>query len=59
LTARSHRPGTDKGTAIREPIGDETAAVFYAGDDVGDLPAVEEVNAWAGRSGCCTGSAWA
>jgi trehalose 6-phosphate phosphatase len=44
-------PGTDKGTAIRELIGDETAAVCYAGDDVGDLPAVREVNAWAARTG--------
>ena len=44
-------PGTDKGTVIRELIGDQTAAVFYAGDDVGDLPAVQEVNAWSGRSG--------
>ena len=44
-------PGTDKGTAIRELIGEETATVFYAGDDVGDLPAVREVNAWSGRSG--------
>jgi trehalose 6-phosphate phosphatase len=44
-------PGTDKGTAIRELISDETAAVFYAGDDVGDLPAVREVNAWSGRNG--------
>ncbi|HYZ57853.1 MAG TPA: trehalose-phosphatase [Streptosporangiaceae bacterium] len=44
-------PGTDKGTAIRELISDETAAAFYAGDDVGDLPAVQEVNAWSDRSG--------
>ena len=44
-------PGTDKGTAIRELIRDETTAVLYAGDDVGDLPAVQEVNAWADRSG--------
>ena len=44
-------PGTDKGTAIRELIRDETTAVLYAGDDVGDLAAVEEVNAWSGRSG--------
>ena len=44
-------PGTDKGTAIRELIGDQTAAVFYAGDDVGDLPAVREVNAWSARNG--------
>ena len=40
-------PGTDKGTAVRELIGEETAAVFYAGDDVGDLPAVQAVNAWS------------
>jgi trehalose 6-phosphate phosphatase len=44
-------PGIDKGTAIRELIGDETAAVCYAGDDVGDLPAVREVNAWSSRNG--------
>jgi trehalose 6-phosphate phosphatase len=44
-------PGTDKGSAIRELIGDETAAVLYAGDDVGDLPALREVRAWSGRSG--------
>ena len=43
-------PGIDKGTAIRELIGDGTAAAFYAGDDVGDLPAMQEVNAWADRS---------
>lgn len=44
-------PGTDKGTALRELIGAETAAVLYAGDDVGDLPAIAEVNAWSARSG--------
>ena len=32
-------------------IGEETAAVFYAGDDAGDLPAVQAVNAWSRRSG--------
>jgi trehalose 6-phosphate phosphatase len=44
-------PGIDKGTAIRELTGDGTAALLYAGDDVGDLPAVREVNAWSGRTG--------
>jgi trehalose-phosphatase len=44
-------PGYDKGAAIRKLIGDETAAVFYAGDDIGDVPALREVNAWSGRSG--------
>jgi trehalose 6-phosphate phosphatase len=44
-------PGINKGTAIRELAGDGPAAVWYAGDDVGDLPAVREVNAWSGRTG--------
>ncbi len=43
-------PSIDKGTAIRELINDDTAAAFYAGDDLGDLPAMAEVNAWARRS---------
>jgi trehalose 6-phosphate phosphatase len=44
-------PGINKGTAIRELLDDGTAAALYAGDDVGDLPAMQEVNAWADRSG--------
>ena len=44
-------PGIDKGTAIRELLCDDTAAAFYAGDDLGDLPAIAEVTAWARRSG--------
>ena len=44
-------PGIDKGTAIRELISHDTAAALYAGDDLGDLPAIKEVNAWAGRTG--------
>jgi trehalose 6-phosphate phosphatase len=44
-------PGTDKGTALRELITDRTAGVVYAGDDVGDLPAVRAVNAWSERTG--------
>jgi trehalose 6-phosphate phosphatase len=44
-------PGIDKGTAIRELVSDDPAAAFYAGDDLGDLPAIHEVNAWAERSG--------
>jgi len=43
-------PGIDKGTAIRELTGDQTAAVCYAGDDVADVPAMREVNAWSVRS---------
>ncbi len=44
-------PGIDKGTALRELLDGDPAAVFYAGDDVGDLDAVAEVRAWARRSG--------
>ena len=44
-------PGIDKGTAIQELIRDDTMAAFYAGDDLGDLPAIAEVKAWADRSG--------
>jgi trehalose 6-phosphate phosphatase len=44
-------PGIDKGTAIHELLSDDTAAALYAGDDLGDLPAIQEVNAWAERSG--------
>ena len=44
-------PGIDKGTAIRELVSEDTAAAFYAGDDLGDLPAIGEVNAWAERTG--------
>ncbi len=44
-------PGIDTGTAIRELIGDDTTAACYAGDDLSDLPAIREVQAWAKRSG--------
>jgi trehalose 6-phosphate phosphatase len=44
-------PGIDKGTAIRELLEEDRAAVLYAGDDVGDLDAMVEVNAWAERVG--------
>ena len=44
-------PGLDKGTAIRELLDGDPAAALYAGDDLGDLPAIGEVNAWAERSG--------
>jgi trehalose 6-phosphate phosphatase len=44
-------PGTDKGTAVRELIGDKTTAVCFAGDDVGDVPAVQAVDDWSGRTG--------
>jgi trehalose 6-phosphate phosphatase len=44
-------PGIDKGTAIRELLTAGTSAALYAGDDLGDLPAFAEVNAWAQRTG--------
>lgn len=44
-------PGIDKGTAVRELLEEDRAAVLYAGDDVGDLDAMVEVNAWAERVG--------
>jgi trehalose 6-phosphate phosphatase len=44
-------PGLDKGAAIRELLSDDPAAAFYAGDDLGDLQAIQEVNAWGERSG--------
>ena len=50
-SSRSAFPGLDKGTAIRELLSRDPAAALYAGDDLGDLPAIGEVNAWARRSG--------
>jgi trehalose 6-phosphate phosphatase len=44
-------PGLDKGAAIRELLSDDPAAACYAGDDLGDLPAIDAVNAWAERTG--------
>ncbi|MGD0246094.1 MAG: trehalose-phosphatase [Streptosporangiaceae bacterium] len=44
-------PGIDKGTVLRELLDSDPAAALYAGDDVGDVAAMDEVKAWAGRSG--------
>ena len=44
-------PGVDKGAAIQELLSDDPAAACYAGDDLGDLPAIGAVNAWAERTG--------
>jgi trehalose 6-phosphate phosphatase len=48
-------PGLDKGTAIRELISDGNGtgigAACYAGDDVGDVHAIGEVQAWARHTG--------
>ena len=44
-------PGIDKGTVMRELLTGDTTAAFYAGDDIGDLPAVQAMNAWSDRTG--------
>jgi trehalose 6-phosphate phosphatase len=52
--------GVDKGTALTELIAErDPAAVFFAGDDLGDLPAFEAVRVAraAGREGIAVCSA--
>lgn len=44
-------PGLSKATALRELLSANTTAAFYAGDDLGDLPAIEAVRSWATRTG--------
>lgn len=43
-------PGLNKGTALRRLLGDPTAVVF-AGDDLGDLPAMEAARQWGADTG--------
>jgi len=45
------REPVEEAAAVRELLGEDRAAVLYAGDDVGDLDAMVEVNAWAERVG--------
>lgn len=44
-------PGLDKGAAVHELLSDDPAGACYAGDDLGDLPAIGAVNTWAERTG--------
>lgn len=44
-------PGLSKATALRELLEPETSAALFAGDDLGDLPAVAELREWSGRTG--------
>lgn len=44
-------PGLSKATALRKLLSPDTSAAFYAGDDLGDLPAIEAVQDWAARTG--------
>jgi trehalose 6-phosphate phosphatase len=44
-------PGIDKASAIWRLVDDETEALLYIGDDVGDLPAFAAVRQWRERTG--------
>lgn len=44
-------PGLSKATALDELLAGDPAAALFAGDDLGDLPAVQAVRQWAGRTG--------
>jgi trehalose 6-phosphate phosphatase len=44
-------PGPSKATALRELLTPDTSAALFAGDDLGDLPAVGAVSAWAAATG--------
>jgi|KBSSwiStaDraftv2_1062776.scaffolds.fasta_scaffold351864_2 trehalose 6-phosphate phosphatase len=44
-------PGIDKASAVRRLVNDETEALVYIGDDVGDLPAFAAVRQWRERTG--------
>jgi trehalose 6-phosphate phosphatase len=44
-------PGTSKAHAIRTLLTDDVAAAVYAGDDAGDVSAVEALREWATASG--------
>lgn len=43
-------PGLDKGTALRRLLDDPTAVVF-AGDDLGDVPAMKVARQWGAETG--------
>ncbi|MDQ2837528.1 MAG: trehalose-phosphatase [Actinomycetota bacterium] len=49
-------PGLSKATALDELLTPDTTAALFAGDDLGDLPAVAAVGAWSRRTGrpACT-----
>ncbi len=44
-------PGLSKATALDELLATEPTAALFAGDDLGDLPAVRSVRRWAERTG--------
>jgi trehalose 6-phosphate phosphatase len=48
-------PGPSKATALDSLLSADTPAALFAGDDLGDLPAVAAMRAWSERTGrpCC------
>ena len=49
MVAEIRLPGFSKATALAELLTADTTAALYAGDDLGDLPAVEAVATWGAR----------
>ena len=50
-SSRSAFRASIKGPRSSELLSGDPAAACYAGDDLGDLPAIGAVNAWAERTG--------
>jgi trehalose 6-phosphate phosphatase len=44
-------PGLSKADALTTLLTDTTSAAFFAGDDLGDIPAVHSIRSWAARTG--------
>lgn len=44
-------PDVSKATALDQLLSDEPTAALFAGDDLGDLPAVRSVRQWQARTG--------
>jgi trehalose 6-phosphate phosphatase len=44
-------PHLSKADAVAELLSEQTSAALFAGDDVGDLPAVRVVNEWGAQTG--------
>ncbi|HEX8769000.1 MAG TPA: trehalose-phosphatase [Jatrophihabitans sp.] len=44
-------PDLSKATALEQLLSRDTAAALFGGDDLGDLPAVASVSAWAAATG--------
>lgn len=44
-------PRLDKGSALRRLLAQQPSALLYAGDDLGDVPAMQEAREWGARTG--------